>query len=81
MECCYKIVPVRWLKKLRPMLTENRFGIEPQYVASLSRLKARVTQVPVKYDPRGLAEGKKIGWRDGVRALVVMARERFRKLP
>jgi hypothetical protein len=37
-----------------------------------------VAEVPVRYDPRGLAEGKKIGWRDGVRALIVIARERFK---
>jgi glycosyltransferase involved in cell wall biosynthesis len=81
MECCYKIVSVKLMRKLRPMLSENRFGIEPQYVASLSKLKARVAEVPVKYDPRGLAAGKKIGWRDGVRALIVIARERFRRVP
>jgi glycosyltransferase involved in cell wall biosynthesis len=78
MECCYKIMPVSVLRRLRPMLSEKRFGIEPQIVAGLSRLKVRVAQAPVKYDPRGLAEGKKIGWRDGVRALMVIARERFR---
>src|SRR5205823_5035263 len=78
MECCYKVVSVRLLRQLRPLLTEQRFGIEPQYVAALSRLKARLAEVPVSYDPRGLAEGKKIGWRDGVRALLVIARERFR---
>lgn len=78
MECCYKIMPVGVLWRLRPMLTEERFGIEPQIVAGLSRLRVRVAEEPVKYDPRGLAEGKKIGWRDGVRALLVIARERFR---
>ena len=78
MECCYKLFPVSLLRKLRPMLTEPRFGIEPQIVAALSRLKARVTQVPIQYDPRGIAEGKKIGWKDGVRALIVIAREKFR---
>jgi len=77
MECCYKITSIGWLRMIRPMLSEKRFGIEPQYVAALSRLKARVTQVPVKYDPRGVAAGKKIGWKDGVRALIVIARERF----
>jgi len=77
MECCYKITSIGWLRRIRPMLSEKRFGIEPQYVAALSRLKARVTQVPVKYDPRGVAAGKKIGWKDGVRALIVIARERF----
>ncbi len=79
MECCYKIMPVKVLRGLRPMLTEQRFGIEPQIVAGLARLKMRVVERPVKYDPRGLAAGKKIGWRDGVRALVVITRERFRK--
>lgn len=81
MECCYKLVPVRMLKRMRPMLTEERFGIEPQYVAALSRLQARVTEVPISYDPRGLAEGKKIGWKDGVRALMVIAREKFSSEP
>ncbi len=79
MECCYKIMPVRVLRQLRPMLNEKRFGIEPQMVAGLSRVGVHVTQVPVRYDPRGLAEGKKIGWRDGVRALIVIARERLRR--
>lgn len=81
MECCYKVLSVQWMRQLRPMLTESRFGVEPQLVASLSKLRARVTEVAVWYDPRGLAEGKKIGWRDGVRALWVITRERFRKSP
>jgi glycosyltransferase involved in cell wall biosynthesis len=81
MECCYKMVSVSLLRRLRPMLTEQRFGIEPQMVASLARLKAKVVEVPIWYNPRGMASGKKIGWRDGVRALVVIARERFRRAP
>src|SRR5262245_39693478 len=64
MECCYKVFSVALLRRLRPMLTEARFGIEPQMVAALSRLRARVTEVPVSYDPRGVAAGKKIGWKD-----------------
>jgi hypothetical protein len=81
MECCYKIVPLRVLRLLRPMLTEQRFGIEPQFVASLARLRARVEEVPIHYDPRGLDAGKKIGWTDGVRAIWVIARERWRSRP
>lgn len=77
MECCYKLFSISLLRRLRPMLTEQRFGIEPQIIASLSRLKARIREVPVRYDPRGVAAGKKIGWKDGVRALIVMAREKF----
>lgn len=79
MECCYKLMPVSLLRRVRPMLTEPRFGIEPQIVAALARLDARVVEVPVSYDPRGVASGKKIGWRDGVRALLVIARERFHR--
>lgn len=81
MECCYKVFSVRVLQALRPMLTEKRFGIEPQMIASLSRLKARVTEVPIAYDPRGLSAGKKIGWKDGVCAIWVITRERLRKRP
>jgi hypothetical protein len=40
-----------------------------------------VAEVPVRYEPRGFAEGKKIGWTDGVRALWVIARERLRTSP
>ena len=77
MECCYKVFPVKLLRRLRPMLTEQRFGIEPQMVASLSRLKAKVLEVPINYDPRGMSAGKKIGWKDGLRAIWVIARERI----
>ena len=78
MECCYKLMRVSFLRRLRPALTEERFGIEPQIVAGLARLSARVEEVPVRYDPRGIDAGKKIGWVDGLRALYVIARERFR---
>ncbi len=81
MECCYKVFSVGLLRSLRPLLTEQRFGIEPQIVAGLSRLGAHVAEVPVRYDPRGMTAGKKIGWKDGVRALLVIARERFRTAP
>jgi glycosyltransferase involved in cell wall biosynthesis len=81
MECCYKLIPVSVLRRLRPMLTEERFGIEPQMVASLARLGETVAEVPISYDPRGLDAGKKIGWRDGVRAIIVIARERMQGRP
>ena len=81
MECCYKLLTVELLRRLRPWLTEPRYGVEPQLVAALSRLGARVAQVPVSYDPRSAAEGKKIGWVDGVRAVYVIARERLRRKP
>ncbi|MCZ6837033.1 MAG: hypothetical protein O7G85_14750, partial [Planctomycetota bacterium] len=78
MECCYKVFSVQLLRRLRPMLSERRFGIEPQMVASFARLRARVLEVPIQYDPRSLSAGKKIGWTDGVRAFWVITRERMR---
>ena len=80
MECCYKVFSIKVLRKLRPMLTENRFGIEPQMIASLSKLKVKIEQVPVSYNPRSVAAGKKIGWVDGIRAFYVVLRERFRPM-
>jgi hypothetical protein len=60
------------------MLTEQRFGIEPQIVASLARLGESIVEIPISYAPRGPGAGKKIGWKDGVRAIYVIARERLR---
>ena len=81
MECCYKLMTLDVLRRVRPMLSEQRFGIEPQIVAALSRLGVSVAEAPVRYDPRGLQQGKKIGWTDGVRAIIVMLRERRRVQP
>ena len=81
MECCYKLLRVPVLRTIRPWLTEERFGIEPQVAAALARNAVRVGEVPVSYAPRSFAEGKKIRWTDGVRALWVIARQRFRSAP
>ncbi len=74
MECCYKLLNLPTLRRLLPMLTENRFGIEPQIAAGLAMLGIQPVNIPVSYNPRGMSGGKKIGWRDGVRALMVIAR-------
>lgn len=81
MECCHKLLRVPVLRRVRPWLSEERFGIEPQVAAALARLGVRVAEVPVRYAPRSFAEGKKIRWTDGVRALWVIVRERARKAP
>lgn len=81
MECCYKLLPVPLLRRVRPWLSEERFGIEPQIAAALARLGARVAEVPVGYAPRSFSQGKKIRWTDGVRAIWVIARERVRRSP
>lgn len=67
MEVGYKLFRRETLQKIH--LEENRFGFEPEVTAKVSRLKVRIYEVPVSYYGRTYAEGKKIGWRDGVHAL------------
>lgn len=67
MECCYKVFRTEVIKKLH--LEENRFGIEPEITAKVSQLGCRIYEVGVGYAGRTYAEGKKIGWRDGFRAV------------
>ena len=67
METCYKVFRREVIQQIR--LRENRFGFEPEITAKVSRLKVRIYEVPISYYGRTYAEGKKIGWRDGVRAL------------
>ena len=81
MECGFKLFRVPLLRAVRPWLSEDRFGVEPQLVAALSRLRAEVAQAPVTYDPRDRKRGKKIGPLDGVRAIWVIMRERLRTSP
>jgi glycosyltransferase involved in cell wall biosynthesis len=67
METCYKMVRRELLQSLP--LTANRFGIEPELTARLAQAGARIYELQISYDGRSYAEGKKIGWRDGVSAL------------
>ena len=76
METCYKIMRADVARSLQ--LDANRFDIEPQITARLLRGGHRIHELPVKFDPRSRAQGKKIGWRDGVRAIEVLVKERFR---
>lgn len=66
METCYKMVRAPLLKSL--VLTSDRFGFEPELTARLAQAGARVWEIPISYSGRTYAQGKKIGWRDGVRA-------------
>lgn len=66
METCYKMVRADLLKSLP--LEADRFGIEPELTARLAQTRARIYEVPISYAGRTYAEGKKIGWRDGVAA-------------
>ena len=66
MEVCYKLIRTDLAKSL-PLISE-RFGIEPELIARLSQSRARIYEVPIGYSGRTYAEGKKIGWKDGVAA-------------
>jgi len=68
METCYKLFRADTLKGLK--LVERRFGFEPEVTAKVSRVKGvRIYEVGISYYGRTYAEGKKIGWRDGFRAI------------
>ena len=69
METCYKLFRRDVIKKIAPRLQENRFGFEPEITAYVSEERCRVYECAIKYNPRSYDEGKKIGWKDGVRAL------------
>ncbi|PLY00124.1 MAG: glycosyl transferase [Desulfuromonas sp.] len=67
MECCYKVFRREVIDQIK--LEENRFGIEPEMTAKVARINCRIFEVGVSYAGRTYAEGKKIGWKDGVRAI------------
>jgi len=68
METCYKLVPTSEFKKL--ILNELRFGFEPEITAKLAKnKKLKWQEVPITYIPRTSIQGKKIGWKDGFRAI------------
>jgi glycosyltransferase involved in cell wall biosynthesis len=77
METCYKIMRTDVARSLN--LQANRFDIEPEITARLLRAGHRIHELPVKFDARSRAQGKKIGWRDGVQAIQVLVAERFRQ--
>ena len=68
METCYKAMRGDLARSLLPKLTADRFGFEPEITARLAKSDARIFEVPISYSGRTYAEGKKIGWRDGVAA-------------
>jgi glycosyltransferase involved in cell wall biosynthesis len=68
METCYKLVPTDLFKSLN--LVEQRFGFEPEITAKLAKHKQmKWAEVPITYNPRTEEQGKKIGWKDGFRAV------------
>jgi len=68
METCYKLFNTKIIQSIN--LTERRFGFEPEITAKISRIpKIRIYEVGISYYGRTYEEGKKIGWKDGVRAI------------
>ncbi len=69
-ETCYKMFRREIIQQIAPRLQEDRFGIEPELTAKLARIPGvRIYERPISYSGRTYAQGKKIGWRDGFRAL------------
>ncbi len=75
METCYKVMTTEIARGLG--LECNRFDIEPEISAKLLRAGHSILELPVRFEPRSRAQGKKIGWRDGVRAIQVLIKYRF----
>jgi len=67
METCYKVFRADLLKAMR--LRSQRFGVEVELTAYIAKTRARIFEMPISYFPRTRLEGKKINWKDGVRAL------------
>ncbi|MEO8842362.1 MAG: glycosyltransferase family 2 protein [Kofleriaceae bacterium] len=72
METCYKVFRAPLIKTIT--LEQDRFGFEPEVVAKVARAGARIYEVPISYAGRTYEEGKKISWRDGVKALYCVVR-------
>jgi glycosyltransferase involved in cell wall biosynthesis len=75
MEVGYKVFRTEILKQIQ--LRSNRFGFEPEITVKVAKLGCRIYEVPISYHGRTYAEGKKIGWRDGLAALFHIIRYRF----
>lgn len=67
METCYKLFKREIVQKIR--IEESRFGFEPEITAKVAKLKCRIYEVGISYYGRTYEEGKKIGWKDGFRAI------------
>jgi glycosyltransferase involved in cell wall biosynthesis len=79
MECCYKVFRREIIQSIR--IQESRFGIEPELVAKVAQMRLRIYEMGVSYAGRTYEEGKKIGIRDGFRALYCILRYNAFKAP
>ena len=72
MEVCYKVFRRDVLERLE--IEEDRFGFEPEITAKIARMGCRIYEVGISYRGRTYREGKKIGWRDGIRAVICIVK-------
>lgn len=72
METCYKVFKREIIQKIQ--IKENRFGFEPEITAKIAKLDCVIYEIGITYNGRTYKEGKKIGWRDGVRAIYAILR-------
>lgn len=79
METCYKVFKREVIQKIR--IEENRFGFEPEIVAKIAQMRLRIYEMGISYFGRTYEEGKKIGARDGFRALYCIFRYNANKAP
>jgi hypothetical protein len=78
METCYKLFKREYLKQFK--LEEKRFGFEPEITAKLASIKGiKIFEVGISYNGRTYAEGKKITWKDGFRAIYCIVKYGFFK--
>ena len=75
MEVCYKMFRREIIQRIK--IEEDRFGFEPEITAKVAKLKVRIYEVAISYYGRTYAEGKKIGWRDGVHAFWCILKYNF----
>jgi len=75
METCYKVMSAEVIKKIK--LQANRFDIEPEITAKILKRGYKIIEIPITYNGRTFAEGKKINWRDGIIAVYTLFKYRF----
>jgi glycosyltransferase involved in cell wall biosynthesis len=75
METCYKVFKTEVIKQIK--LQENRFGVEPEITAKVARLNVSIYEVGISYHGRTYEEGKKIGFKDALRALYCIIKYNF----
>jgi glycosyltransferase involved in cell wall biosynthesis len=79
LETCFKLMPLALYRSLN--IRSQGFGMEAEVTGKLLRRRLRPYEVPISYRARTREEGKKITWRDGVEAIFILFRERFRRVP